>query len=546
MKYISTRYNNYEFTFESINVFLGANGAGKSKLLIELKDHLNSQNMKPIFIEGGRTIKIKDIIKLERSTYEQYELLENAKQQYENKRAVSLADRLFDALIILEKKEQQMKSKHSDDVEIWINKGKLGDCPLRPTPPLDRLFSMFSEIFPLITLRYNYESKRLSALKNGNTYGPSSFSDGEKQVFSILADFIDLEDNHKVIIADEPELNLHPELAERVWTLIESEFPDKIFIYATHSINFALRKNVKKVYVLSNNSDNITVFNDLNDLPRTETTAFLGGLPGILSANKVVVTEGHEKSFDAIFYRWLLNDAEIEIFPAGSCTDVTAVVTRNGLWEKIASRVSLCGVIDCDFRDDTYNQTLITSNVLQLPFHEAESYICLPQVINKLAKRIGSQENIITEEQVSEIIINEMNEKIHHVVAKRVFTKAKINLAVSIEKKELQSIQNIDQLKEKILLAAEQERKKASISISNEKIVADVDTEYSMLKSYISTKNIVDCLKVIPGKELLNKLATKVGCKNSADLMRALRTNFKPSDFIHISELSDKLTTILT
>jgi energy-coupling factor transporter ATP-binding protein EcfA2 len=231
-------------------------------------------------------------------------------------------------LIVLDKKDAQLKSAHSDAVEKWVKSGQQGECPKRKQPPLEHLFELFTEIFPRISLSYNADARQLWAEKDGSRYGPSGLSDGEKQVFSILADLIELEDDHDLIVADEPELNLHPELAERVWTLIENEFPLKHFIYATHSINFALRPNVEKVWIVSARHHNITDFRGLNSLDRDEAVAFLGAIPGILSADHVLVTEGHEKSFDAIFYRWLLGDSKLEIYPAGSCTDVEAVVKK--------------------------------------------------------------------------------------------------------------------------------------------------------------------------------------------------------------------------
>jgi ABC-type branched-subunit amino acid transport system ATPase component len=226
MQYISPRFENYEFHFARINVLLGANGAGKSKVLMDIRDHISKEGgSKPVFIEGGRTIKIEDVLKLDVKNFQQYDRLESAIAQYERKRAKSLADRVFDALIVLEKRELQLKAKHSDDVEAWHAGNRSAEYPKRPAAPLGRVFGLFTEIFPQIVLTFDYHARRLSASKGGQPYGPSSLSDGEKQVFSILADLIELEDTHKVIIADEPELNLHPELAERLWTLIENEFP---------------------------------------------------------------------------------------------------------------------------------------------------------------------------------------------------------------------------------------------------------------------------------------------------------------------------------
>jgi energy-coupling factor transporter ATP-binding protein EcfA2 len=540
MKHISPRYASIQFAFERINVILGANGAGKSKFLTELKDSVGvlTNGAKAVYIEGGRTIKIKDVLQLDHTNVGQFERMDSALAHYANKRATSLADRVFDALVVLDKRDTQVKSHHSDSVAQWIKDGQTGPCPQRAQPPLDHLFELFNEIFPQITLTYDSHARRLAAQKNGESYGPSSLSDGEKQVFSILADLIGLDETYKLIVADEPELNLHPELAERLWTLIENEFPDKTFIYATHSINFALRKNVQKVYVLSSDSANIAEFEGLDSLPRADVTAFLGGLPGILSANRVLVTEGHEKSFDAIFYRWLLSDNKIEIYPGGGCTDVVSIVSKSGLWDKISTRISLHGVVDADFRDDEYLATLGSSCVHTLRLHEAESYLCVPEIICAVASRIGSQENPLAAIEVESCILSLLQRDLLIIAARRVFARSRIALAVSVEKKLLAAAPTREALVAAIRSAADVELAKANSMISPPQIESAFDAEVAKLKLLIETRNSIEALRYLPSKELLNSLAPRAGCKNGADLMRSLRRNFKPSDFSLTGELS--------
>lgn len=539
MKHNSPRYNNFEFNFRRVNVILGANGAGKSKFLTELKGSVaNLMNgAKAVYIEGGRTITIKDVLQLDHTNVGQFDRLESAIAHYEIKRATSLADRVFDALVVLEKRDLEGKSKHSDAVEQWSKNGLKGECPKRKQPALDRLFELFNEIFPQITLAYDTHARRLSAQKNGQGYGPSSLSDGEKQVFSILADLIELEDAHKLIIADEPELNLHPELAERLRTLIEIEFTDKTSIYATHSINFALRENVECVYVLSTDSSNIAEFTGLESLPRAEVTAFLGGLPGILSANRVLVTEGHEKSFDAIFYRWLLDDNKIEIYPGGGCTDVISVVTKSGLWDKISTRISLSGVIDADFRDDTYLESLKTGAVHVLPLHEAESYLCLPEVLCAIANRIGSQEIPLAVEAVVTQIVELLDRDKLVIAARRVFARSKITLAVSVERKLVAAASTRDALVAAIKLAAESELAKAVGVVAPSQLEQVFDSELAAIEGIVHSRNVSLALRYLPAKELLNSLSPRAGCKNGTDLMRSLRRNFKPTEFPVIAEL---------
>jgi ABC-type lipoprotein export system ATPase subunit len=543
MKHTSARYANYIFEFGSVNVVLGANGSGKSKLLTEIKDQAATltNGFKAAYIEGGRTIKIKDVLQLDHSNVGQFDRLESAIAHYYNKRSTSLADRVFDALVVLDKRDAFLKSQHSDAVSKWISDGQKGECPRRAQPPLDRLFELCAEIFPQISLSYDGQSKRLSAQKNGQTYGPSSLSDGEKQVFSILADLIELDESHKLIVADEPELNLHPELADRVWTLIENEFPEKTFIYATHSIGFALRENVQKVWVLSSDAANIAEFTGLDGLPREEATAFLGGLPGILSANRVLVTEGHEKSFDAIFYRWILQDAKIEIYPGGGCSDVVGIIKKAGLWSHISTKIELKGVIDLDFRDDEYLDSVRHEGVHLLRFHEAEAYLCVPEILSSIADRIGSQEKAVSPQEVRDQIFSALSDQKLVIAARRAFVRSRVSLGVSVERKILASACSVEELSKSIRDAASAELQKAQTRLSPDEVEDVFNSEIEAIDTVLNERNVEKALRLLPAKELLNALAPKAGCKNSSDLMRALRRNFKPDEFEPTKHLSAEL-----
>ena len=547
MEHTSARYANYVFKFERINVILGANGSGKSKLLTEIKDHAATltTGFKAAYIEGGRTIKIKDVLQLDHTNVGQFDRLETAMAHYYNKRSTSLADRVFDALVVLDKRDALLKSQHSDAVSKWISDGQKGECPRRVQPPLDRLFELFAEIFPQISLSYDGQSKRLSAQKNSQSYGPSSLSDGEKQVFSILADLIELDESHKLIVADEPELNLHPELADRVWTLIENEFPDKTFIYATHSIGFALRENVQRVWVLSSDAGNIAEFSGLDALPRTEATAFLGGLPGILSANRVLVTEGHEKSFDAIFYRWILQDSKIEIYPGGGCSDVVSIVKKSGLWSHISTRIELKGVIDLDFRDNGYLDSVRHEGVHLLRYHEAEGYLCVPEILSAIADRIGSQEKSVTPEDVSEEIFLALTQQRLVIAARRAFVQSRVSLGVSLERKLLANASDVDGLAHSLREAASQEIQKANVRLSPDEVEKTFRSELEAIDVVLAKRDVEAALRLLPAKELLNSLAPKAGCKNSSDLMRALRRNFQPAEFESTRQLAVELAGLI-
>lgn len=543
MKYNSPLFENYSFDFARVNVILGANGSGKSKLLTEIKNQAGTLTggAKVAYIEGGRTIKIKDILQLDHTNVGAYDRYDSAVTHYFNKRVTSLADRVFDALLVLDKRDALLKGKHSDAVDRWTAEGQKGECPRRAQPPLEHFFELFSEIFPLITLSYDPESRKLSAQKNGQSYGPSSLSDGEKQVFSILADLIELDDAHELIVADEPELNLHPELAERLWTLIENEFPGKTFIYATHSISFALRENVEQVWVLSADAKNITRFTGFDSLERPQVTAFLGALPGILSANRVLVTEGHEKSFDAIFYRWLLQDKKLEIYSCGGCSDVAAVIAKSGIWAEISSNVELRGVVDADFRDEKALAECEAANVHVLNLHEAESYLCFPEIICAIASRIGSQAVALTEDEVLRQIVERLAKDRLAIAAKRVFARSRVVLAVSVQRRLMAAVSDREELLKHMKEAAASQLEQAETVLGPEKMEALLDEELAVIDGVLAVPSAEAALRLLPAKSLLQSLAQRAGCKNGSEVMRSVQRNFMPGEFAITKHLAAAL-----
>ena len=92
-----------------------------------------------------------------------------------------------------------------------------------------------------------------------------------------------------------------PELAERLWTLLESEYQDKHFLYATHSIQFALRSHVDALYVISSDPTKIRKISNLSEMPREDLERFAGRKARlrVRSAEKgVEVIEGTIGEFD--------------------------------------------------------------------------------------------------------------------------------------------------------------------------------------------------------------------------------------------------------
>ena len=486
--------------FQRVNILLGGNGTGKSKILGQLKGHVNSfGTVRPlIYVEGGRTMVIPDSLRLDNKNFNQYRTYQQTETVYKRKRQTTISQRIKDALILLEQKEQEINNVFAKGAHEWDLNGRESNFPIKPQAPLERLFEIFNEVFPSITLKFISAQKQLKCYKNGNEYPPSQLSDGEKQIFCLLADIFMLTEPNSLILVDEPELNLNPGLACRFWDILENELPESIFIYATHCVSFAMRRHVDYVIVLSKNAESTTSIEDISEIDPNDLRELLGAIPSILSSSSAIAVEGKENSFDQSFYRWLLDDHDIEVIPIGGCSDVHSVANKTGVWDKIAPSVKIVGVIDSDYRNEEELNNFKKGFTHVLDYHEVESYLCNPKLICEIASKLSVLDIIPEESQIEDFIIKSFEDKINHIAAQRTFARGKIRLGVSVSKNVLSNISDEAELKAAISIEAEKEEKKAADFIGQARILEILNEELELCKKALSEKSIPMILSLIP------------------------------------------------
>jgi ABC-type branched-subunit amino acid transport system ATPase component len=390
--------------FGRITVLLGSNGTGKSRALRQIRDRVGAfgEPSRPVvYIEGGRVITIPGAISYDFNTFNEFGTVQRARNTFKSRRLAGMAARTRDAFYLLERRGVELKTQHSDAVSEWQRSGCSGECPHIEENPLDRLFKMFSEVFPEIAMRLEGDdNKQLICIKNSQPYPATELSDGERQVLFILADIALTAEPESLIIADEPELNLNPQLAGRLWDTIEARLPNAIFVYATHNISFAMRPSIECIIALSGRGQPAMQVDSVGDIDPADARDFLGAIPAILAAQLAVVVEGEESSFDSGFYKWVVGQPEVAVVPLGNCHEVYAATTRTGVWNRLASSVQLVGVVDRDYRDDLFLNKY-QGTCLSLAYHEAESYLCHPTVFSAIARALGTAEIIPTEQEVA-------------------------------------------------------------------------------------------------------------------------------------------------
>jgi hypothetical protein len=148
-------------------------------------------------------------------------------------------------------------------------------------------------------------------------------SSGEKEAFFILALFVRHSINNSIIIVDEPDLHLHPELARKLIRVMRVIQPQNQIWCATHSAELIDEAGRERTYFLRTSVDRSRV----ECTPATEEKAELtvlrdmygySGYVGI--SKKIVFSEGIESSADRKTFTNLFPQKadEIRIIPAGS------------------------------------------------------------------------------------------------------------------------------------------------------------------------------------------------------------------------------------
>lgn len=184
----------------------------------------------------------------------------------------SLLRKIFNKTIIL-------TSVKKRDVQ-----GKQHDCV--PDNVVDQLIRIWADVFPdreVCIEDYKIIGKIANNQNNNGKYDGKFMSDGEKVALYLIAQILSIPDN-KTIIIDEPELHLHPSIMNRLWTAIERERRDCLFVYITHDTYFAASHSSSKKYWIKNFDGSRWSWEEIkeSDLPEQLLLDILGNRKNVL------------------------------------------------------------------------------------------------------------------------------------------------------------------------------------------------------------------------------------------------------------------------
>lgn len=215
MQQIENLINNAKFT-----ILLGKNGSGKSTLLRKI-DESKQFNTKYISPERGGTLKYDPNVELNMSNNENWIIHDRRKNRTEQFRQQSTAQFRNLEVMVLREIEKDLTKRNNRNYTF------------------DTTINQINNLLPKINL---IRADRGFEIKNsqGQKIQEDQISSGESELIALSIEvlvFSRSNQDNKILLLDEPDVHLHPDLQQRFVEFVEkvaSEFNFRIVI-ATHS-----------------------------------------------------------------------------------------------------------------------------------------------------------------------------------------------------------------------------------------------------------------------------------------------------------------------
>ena len=380
-------------------VIIGANGAGKSSLINELrKNSIDEMYVLPaqkilyfVFNTFGRDSINKD----------QYiSNLKNVETKYDT------------IQIQTHKIEDDFSGAFTKLITLWVKDyAKVVTDNSRGVEGvsvalLERVEQIWNQIFPEITFYPEPNDRVLEVVRNGNKYSINGLSDGERCVLFYIGNVL-LAPENSYIVVDEPETFLNAAVYNELWDLLISERPDCQFIFASHNMDF-VQSRTNATYVWCKKFEapydfDYELLEDSQEMPLSLLTEVSG------TRKPILFCEGTKTSIDYQIYSKLFSEFCFVKPVQGHKQVIQHTKAYNDL-QHIHGNIAF-GIIDNDWMDESSIQVYKEQNIFVLPFNEVEMMLVDEAVVKSCLPFDDDKEKQRKFENFQQSIIESCKEK---------------------------------------------------------------------------------------------------------------------------------------
>lgn len=359
---------------------LGANGTGKSALLVKFAHQLGSSGRRviasrPLAIEQDAPEITAAHAHNLRNNYDLWdrELAYRAKSPNASQRSQLYLYAL-----------SELENRFARDISSAVLGDETIDVEsLRQTPsPIQRINSALRSAGFLVSLSLDEIGRAQARKGDSQPYGVSELSDGERAALFLLIEALDAPTG-TVLLIDEPERHIHRSLLLPLVKELTELRPDCCLVIATHDIELPIAYPEMQVLLVRGMSAfgdrwDVDVLPEASRIPSDIRESILG------SRRRVVFIEGNENGIDHGLYNILLGD--VSVVSKQSSRDVEqAAIGAQGIADLEWLRA--WGIIDRDGRTADQIEKLRKKGVWCISVYSVESIYYHPLVISEMAQR---------------------------------------------------------------------------------------------------------------------------------------------------------------
>lgn len=392
--------------------------------------------------------------------------------------------------------------------------------------PLEKFAEAFSKLLPGKKLEEldNQQSNSINYSEKGKVLPLTSLSSGERELVSIVFDFLLRNPKDCIILFDEPELHLHPELTYRLLRILRESGERNQFILSTHSPDIITATLDQSVVFIAPPRETGT--NQAIQLKDDSDTAkilrLIGQSVGVISLGKrIVLIEGTSASIDKQTYGSLVESAfpEFVLVPAGGKHAITSFMKAiDSILNKAIWGVDFFMLCDGD-NLDAVTESGYGDRLRVLPRCHIENYFLDEHVLAHAFEKLGEAQNswLLRPEKIRDCLRSLALAMLSYTVALRVshrlrFAAGNVDMMPS-------DCHGIDDAKLASLFERQRVSELARINagLTAETVDKLVRDEFRMLSTYFDSDSD-EWQRVVPGKPVFQKFAS--AAKTDPDRLR--------------------------
>ena len=357
---------------DSTTVIIGANGAGKSSLINELrKNSIDEMYVLPAQkllyfvsnIHNRNNIEQENYILDLKKTNIKYDTINlypsNIEENFSNTFTNLITLLVKDVMVVATYK---LRGQNDSSLSLW-----------------QKLEKIWNKIKPEISFEIDPIKIIVNVEKNHSKYSINGLSDGERCILFYIGNVL-LAPENSYIIVDEPETFLNAAVYNELWDLLISERPDCQFIFASHNMDF-VQSRTNATYIWCKNFEapydlDYQVLEESQEIPLPLLTEVSGAKKPILFC------EGTKNSLDYQIYSKLFSEFCFVKPVQGHKQVIQYTKAYNKLEETYGNKAY--GIIDYDWMDEARIESYKKKNIFVLPFNEIEMLLVDEEMVNSV------------------------------------------------------------------------------------------------------------------------------------------------------------------